>query len=158
MFPKRRGSLLALGSLLTVTALGSWGCCSVNCCDKKPRNQLVVVETKPPNMDLVSNDEVVISKSKQNQIVWLLPPGSTIQHIDVNLRPNQPPSPGPTWPPFKVCGQDPNVCSIACEDSVCQSGPIDPTLEPAKKGTYYDYKFIRPGGAPSTDPGIRIDP
>jgi hypothetical protein len=149
---------LALGSFLTVSALGSWGCCSVRCCDTKPRDQLVVVSTTPSNEDVVPNPEVVISKSKNHQIVWLLPAGSPIRHIDLKLRPNQPPSPGPKWPPFAACGENPNVCRIACADMLCRSGPIHPTLEPGKKGTYYDYWFIREGGEASADPGIRIDP
>jgi hypothetical protein len=73
MFPKSRGSLLALGSLLMVTALGSWGCCSVKCCDTKPRDQLVVVTTKSATEDEVPNPKAVISKMKNHQVVWLLP-------------------------------------------------------------------------------------
>jgi hypothetical protein len=158
MFPKSRGSLLALGSLLGLTTLGSSGCCSVRCCDTKPRDQLVVVTTKSATEDEVPNPEVVISKVKNHQIVWLLPSGSTIQHIKLELRPNQPSSPGVKWPPFEVCGSDASVCSIPCIDLICRSGRINPMLEPPKKGLYYDYKFSRAEGQASLDPGIRIDP
>ena len=158
MFPKSRGSLLVLGSLLGLTTLGSSGCCSLKCCDTKPRDQLVVVTTKSATEDEVPNPEVVISKVKNHQIVWLLPSGSTIQHIKLELRPNQPSSPGVKWPPFEVCGSDASVCSIPCTDLICRSGRINPMLEPPKKGLYYDYKFSRAEGQASLDPGIRIDP
>jgi hypothetical protein len=158
MFPKSRGSLLALGSLLMVTALGSWGCCSVKCCDTKPRDQLVVVTTKSATEDEVPNPKAVISKMKNHQVVWLLPSESTIRHIELTLKPDQPSSPGVKWPPFEVCGSDASVCSIACTDLVCRSGRINPRLEPPKQGLYYDYTFSRADGQASLDPGIRIDP
>ena len=158
MVQRNRGSLIALGSLLTVTALGSWGCCSVRCCDTKARDQLVVVTTKTANEDEVPNPEIVISKMKNHQVVWLLPQGSTIRHIDLKLRENQDPIPGMKWPPFEVCGPNATVCSIACTDLICRSGRINPALEPPKKGIYYDYTFGRGEGQASLDPGIRIDP
>jgi len=143
MVPERRGSLLALGALLTVTALGSWGCCSVRCCDQTAG--LAVVSPT----DAVSPDPIVISKKRHQEILWKLPAESTIQYVAITL--------GVNPVPFEGCETTEGVCRIACEGRLCSSGPISPSVMPPRDGIPYAYVFQRPE-ASSSDPGIRIDP
>lgn len=141
MFPKSRGSLLALGSLIALTALGSWGCCSVHCCESFAR--IVVVSAT----DGATPDPVVISKGRRQEILWKLPAESTISNVAITL--------GRNPAPFVACQTTEDVCHIACENRLCASGPISPTLEPPKS---YEYTFAHPVSAASLDPGFRIDP
>lgn len=150
MSSQRRWWVTALGSLIVVTAFGSWGCCSVTCCDKKPRNQLVLVSA---DGDKVSIDPVVVSQHLRHEIVWKLPAESTIAYIGITPRMK----PGPGQAPFERCEMTADVCRIACAQRVCASGPVNPSL-PVAKPIYYDYTFGRPVSAASLDPGIRIDP
>jgi hypothetical protein len=149
MAPKNRGSLLALGSLLSVLAFGSWGCCSVTCCEKQPHNTLVLV---PPATDGVKIPDIVIRKSLHQEVVWKLPDGSPLTGVAIKL--DGKPA------PFVLCRTDQGVCHLSCTGGLCASGPIDPNLPvPEKKpGPYYEYDFDRPPGQASLDPGIRIDP
>jgi hypothetical protein len=149
MVPRSRGSLLALGSLLAITALGSWGCCSVTCCDNQPRNQLVLV---PPETDGVKIPDIVIRKSLHQEVVWKLAEGSSFTNVAITLAGKA--------APFTRCQTDRGVCHLSCTGGLCASGPIDPNLPvPEKKpGPYYDYHFEGPQGQASLDPGIRIDP
>jgi hypothetical protein len=146
MSPKRRWSLLALGSLSALVFVGSWGCCSVTCCDKKPRNQLVLVL----DGDKPSIDPIVISKDAGHEIVWKLPAESTITYVAITL------SGKPV--PFVACDTTEGICRIACQDGLCSSGAVNPALDPPKGGVYYDYVFAHSGGGASADPGFRIDP
>lgn len=134
---------LALGSLLTVTALGSWGCCTVNCCDKTAG--LVIVSPT----DAVSSDPIVISQKRHQEILWKLPAESTIQYVSISLE-GKP-------APFEACVTTEGVCRIACEHRLCSSGPISPGVRPPHDGIYYGYAFQH-AAATSSDPGIRIDP
>ena len=139
---------LALGSLLTVTALGSWGCCSVTCCDNQPRNQLVLVSDLDADWDKIK--EIVIKKSLNQEIVWKLTAQSTIAYLEVTPR-----APATDPKPFENCQMNKNVCWIVCKDGLCPSGAI--TLNVVKP-VYYDYTFKRSTTQASADPGIRIDP
>ncbi len=139
---QRRWWVLALGSLIAVIALGSWGCCSVRCCESFAR--IVVVSS---TADGVSIDPIVISKKRGQEILWKLPPESTISNVAITL--------GEKPVPFVACQTSEGVCHIACENRLCVSGPISPTLEPPKA---YEYTFAHPVSAASLDPGIRIDP
>src|SRR5437867_4392027 len=130
MFPKNRGSLLVLGSLLTVTTLGSWGCCSVTWCD--PAARIVIVKAKDAARTGPANP-TVISKKKHQQIAWTLPSGSPYTNVAINL--------GGHPEPFVACETTNGVCHIACEHRVCLSGSINPLLAPPAGGTYYDYDF-----------------
>jgi len=151
MSSQRRWWLGALGSMIALAAIGSWGCCSVTCCDKKPRNQLILVS---PTADAVQPDVAVISKMAREEIVWKLPDGSTITHIDII-----PKAPTPDTKPFEKCQMTQNVCRIDCKDGLCPTGAINPALNPTKEQSfYYDYGFKRLAATASTDPGIRIDP
>jgi hypothetical protein len=145
MSPKRPWWLLALGSLIAVTAFGSWGCCSVRCCGSVAK--IVVVS---PTADGVSVDPVVISKEAGQEIVWRLPAESTISNVAITLAKNP--------DPFVACQTTEGICHIACENRLCPSGPVNPALYPPKAGTYYGYVFGRPGSAASADPGFIIRP
>jgi hypothetical protein len=152
MSSQRRWWVGALGSMIALAAIGSWGCCSVTCCDKKPRNQLILVS---PTADAVSTDEAVISKMAHEEIVWKLPDGSTITHIEIT--PRKPSTPDTL--PFENCKVNVKPCRIECQNRLCQSGAISQALNPPRKKLYYyDYGFMRPASAASLDPGIRIDP
>ncbi len=135
---------LFLGTLLTVAALGSWGCCSVRCCDKTAGLVLVSVS------DEVSSDPVVISKKRHQEILWKLPAESTIQYVAITLDAGKP-------APFEGCTTTEGVCRIACGHGLCSSGPISAAVEPPRDGIYYGYVFQHASSA-SADPGIRIDP
>lgn len=146
MSPKRPWWILALGSLITLTAFGSWGCCTVKCCEKQPHNQLVLVREG----DKVSSDPIVISKSAGHEIAWTLPAESTIAYVAITL--------GSNPAPFEGCATTEEVCRIACEHRLCSSGPISPGVNPPLHGEiYYDYVFQHAGSA-SADPGIIIRP
>ena len=144
MFAQRRWWLTALGSVIALTALGSWGCCSVRCCDKTAG--LVLVSPS----DAVSSDPIVISKKRHQEILWKLPAESTIQYVAITLAGGQP-------APFDSCETTERVCRIACEHRLCSSGAISPSVLPPHDGIYYNYAFQHAGLA-SSDPGIRIDP
>lgn len=134
---------LALGSFLTVAALGSWGCCSVPC---DPAGQLIVVKEKETKD---AYQLITISKGRHQQIVWKLSSGSSWTQVAITL--------GEHPAPFVNCVTTGGVCEIVCEHRLCYSGSIDPTL-PVPPPITYDYQFRGPGGAVSSDPGIRIDP
>jgi hypothetical protein len=138
-----RWARAALGSLLALTALGTWGCCSVRCCDQKA--SVVVVSSA----DAVTADPVVISKKRHQEILWKLPPDSTIDYIAIDLA-GKP-------APFESCETAEGVCRIACGHHLCSSGAINPALDPPHAGIYYGYHFHH-GETVSSDPGIRIDP
>ena len=129
--------------LFTLAALGSWGCCSVRCCDKTAG--LVLVSPS----DGVSSDPIVISKKPHQEILWKLPAESTIQFVAITLAANP--------APFEGCTTTEGVCRIACGHGLCSSGPISEAVEPPSTGIYYGYAFQHAGSA-SADPGIRIDP
>jgi hypothetical protein len=134
--------------MIALAAIGSWGCCSVTCCDKKPRNQLILVS---PAADAVQPDTAVISKMAHEEIVWKLPAGSTITNVAIELA-GKP-------APFVSCQTAGGLCHIACANALCVSGPIDPSLSvPTKPGPYYAYHFEKSPAQASSDPGIRIDP
>lgn len=141
MAPERRGSFLVLGALLTVTALGSWGCCSVRCCDKTAG--LVVVS---PTGE-ADPDPIVISKRRHQEILWKLSAGSTFASVAITLDRNP--------PPFERCETAEGVCRIACQSGFCSSGPISEAVVPPVE---YKYVFQGPTGEVSADPIIRIDP
>lgn len=141
MSSQRRWWLTALGLLIALTALGSWGCCSVHCCESFAR--IVVVSAA----DKASPDPVVISKGRGQEILWKLSAESTISNVAITV--------GEKPVPFVACQTAEGVCHIACENRLCASGPISPTLEPPKS---YEYTFAHPVSAASLDPGIRIDP
>lgn len=134
---------LVLGTLLTLAALGSWGCCSVRCCDKTAG--LVLVSPS----DGVSSDPIVISKKRHQEILWKLPAESTIQFVAITLAGNP--------APFEGCTTTEGVCRIACGHGLCSSGPISAAVDPPSTGIYYGYAFQH-GSSASADPGIRIDP
>jgi hypothetical protein len=135
---------LALGSLLTVTALGSWGCCSAGRYDTKARI-LLKVDARL----LSSTEPIVISKGKHQEIVWKLQPGSPYTNVAITL--------GGHPEPFVSCKTEANVCHIACEHGLCFSDSINPLLKVPEPGIYYEYR-LEGQGAASSDPGIRIDP
>lgn len=146
---------LVIGSLLAVGALGTWGCCTVTCCGSKPRTPLpVVVKDDRGGVDI---ETIVISKSKHEEIVWLLPAGSKIERVQITL--------GGKPRPFVRCDDsgETGICAIPCEHRLCFSGPINPKLKPPEvgppeyggRGIYYAYAFAP---TESADPGIRIDP
>lgn len=135
---------LFLGSLLTVAALGSWGCCSVRCCDRTAG--LVLVSPS----DGVSSDPIVISRKRHQEILWKLPAESTIQFVAITLDGGKP-------APFEGCTTTEGVCRIACGHGLCSSGPISAAVVPPRDGIYYGYVFQHAASA-SADPGIRIDP
>jgi hypothetical protein len=143
MVPKSTGSFLALGSLLAVTALGSWGCCSVKCCESFARIVVASPSGEPPAAS------VVISKKRKQEILWELPAASTTTNVAITLA-GKP-------APFVACETAEDVCRIACEHRLCASGPINPALDPPSGGVYYEYAF-QSGSSASLDPGIRIDP
>ena len=134
---------LVLGSLLAVSALGTWGCCTVKCCEKTAG--LVLVSAS----DAVSADPIVISKKRHQEILWKLPGDSTIQYVAITLE-GKP-------APFEGCTTAEGVCRIACGHGLCSSGPISAAVMPPHGGIYYGYAFQHAASA-STDPGIRIDP
>ena len=134
---------LALGILITATALATSGCCSVRCCDKTAG--LVLVSSS----DSVSADPIVISKKRHQEILWKLPEGSTIQSIAINLE-GKP-------VPFEGCATSEGTCRLACERHLCSSGAISAGLTPPHGGIYYSYAFQH-AASTSSDPGIRIDP
>jgi len=141
--------LLALGSLSIVTVFGSSGCCTVTCCDTKPRNQLVLVL----DGDKPSIDPIVISWSARQEIVWKLPAGSTITNVEVQLE-GKP-------KPFAACDTSTEgLCKISCREGLCPSGPIDAALPQPKEKPYpyYRYSFRHSDSKASADPGFEIDP
>ncbi|HEX9690403.1 MAG TPA: hypothetical protein VGB47_15160 [Thermoanaerobaculia bacterium] len=148
MSHKRRWSLLAF-ALFTATVFGSWGCCTVTCCETKPRNQLVIVL----DGDKPSIDPIVVSKGAGHEIVWKLPAESTITHVAITPRDRS----APEQLPFERCESVAGACRIACEHGVCLSGRVNPSLF-VPKSIYYDYIFQRPEAKASADPTIRIDP
>ncbi|HZI65286.1 MAG TPA: hypothetical protein VFF17_01865 [Thermoanaerobaculia bacterium] len=143
MFSRHRWHPITVGFLIAVTTLGSWGCRSVPCCEDAAAVVLVSA------MDAVSNDLIVISKKRRQEILWRLPADSTIQSVAISLA-GKP-------APFEACATAEGTCRIPCERRVCSSGPINPSLEPPAGGITYAYLFQRPEGA-SADPTIRIDP
>jgi hypothetical protein len=132
-----------LGSVLAAIILGTWGCCSVPC---DPAGQLIVVKEKETKD---AYQLITISKGRHQQIVWQLSSGSSWTSVAITL--------GEHPAPFVNCVTTGGVCEIACEHRLCYSGSIDPTL-PVPPSITYEYQFRGPGGAVSTDPGIRIDP
>jgi hypothetical protein len=135
---------LVIGSLLVVSALGTWGCCSLRCCDKTAG--LVLVSAS----DAVSVDPIVISKKRHQEILWKLPADSTIQYVTITLDGGKP-------APFEGCTTTEGVCRIACGHGLCSSGPISEAVHPPHGGISYSYAFQHAASA-SADPGIRIDP
>jgi hypothetical protein len=97
--------------------------------------------------DGVSIDPIVISTGAHQEILWKLPAESTISSVAITLARNP--------DPFVACQTTEGVCHIACENRLCASGPINPTLEPPKN---YGYTFARPVSAASADPGFIIRP
>jgi hypothetical protein len=149
MSPQRRWWSRILVSLIAAAAIGTWGCCSVTCCDTKPRNQLVLV----PDTEMVAPDTIVISWSARQEVVWKLSSKSSITTVNIELE-GKP-------KPFAACDlTTAGLCKIACADGLCISGPIDPALpQPtAKPYPYYRYRFGKSDSSASADPGIRIDP
>jgi hypothetical protein len=146
MSPKHPWRLPALGSLIAVIAFGSWGCCTVKCCEKQPHNQLVLVGEG----DKVSSDPIVISQAAGHEIAWTLPADSTIAYVAISLAEGRP-------VPFEGCTTTEGVCRIACEHRLCSSGPVRSAVHPPPDGIYYDYVFQHAGSA-SADPGIIIRP
>jgi hypothetical protein len=143
MVSRNRGSLFALGSLLAATALGSWGCCSVKCCESFARIAVASPTGEPPA------SLVVISKKRKQEILWRLPATSTTSNVAITLA-GKP-------APFVACATAEGVCHIPCEHTLCASGPIAPALDVPSGGIYYEYAF-QSGSSASLDPGIRIDP
>lgn len=139
-YPRRS---ITFGVLISAMALGSWGCCTARNCE----NTAGVVTVS--GMDAVSNDMIVISKKKKQEILWRLPADSTIRYVAISL--------GGNPAPFEMCEAAAGACRIPCERRVCASGPINPSLDPPPGGITYSYVFERPEGA-SADPTIRIDP
>lgn len=133
---------ITLGVLVAVTALGSWGCCTMQCEDTA--NVVVVSATGE-----VSSEVVAISKQRRQEILWRLPNDSTITSVAIVL--------GGNPPPFERCATAEGTCRIPCENRACASGPINPSLSPPTGGISYGYAFERPEGA-TADPTIRIDP
>lgn len=149
MSPERRWRLLALVSLIAIAAIGSWGCCSVTCCETKPRNQLVLV----PTTEKVTPEDIAISWSARQEIVWKLASGSRITSVDIRLE-GKP-------KPFAACDvSKEGLCKIACASGLCLSGPIDAALPmpKTKPYPYYRYEFGKSDSTASADPGFRIDP
>ena len=147
MSVKRRWSFLALGSMIATAGFGSWGCCTVTCCETKPRNQLVLVM----DADKPSIDPIVVSKSAGHEIAWRLPSDSTISHVAIAL--------GGQPAPFERCATVETVCRIPCESGLCASGRIAAAVTPPEGGEIrYDYVFERPASAASADPTIIIRP
>ncbi|MDQ5871758.1 MAG: hypothetical protein M3547_06075, partial [Acidobacteriota bacterium] len=142
MVSRNRWRPIALGFLIAVTAFGSWGCCTARYCE----NTAGVVLVSPD--DKVSNETIVISKKRKQEILWKLPAESTVQNVAITL--------GGNPPPFEGCETTEGVCRIPCERRLCSSGAINPGLSPPSGGIYYAYVFQHPAGA-SSDPGIRID-
>ena len=134
---------VVLGSVLAAIILGTWGCCSVPC---DPAGQLIVVKEKETKD---AYQLITISKGRHQQIVWQLSSGSSWTNVGITL--------GEHPAPFVNCVTAGGTCEIACEHRLCYSGSIDPTL-PVPPPITYEYQFRGPGGAVSTDPGIRIDP
>ena len=147
MSSKGRWTLM-LGSLLAVSALGTWGCCTVTCCDNKPRNQLVLVSDLDADWEKIK--EIVIKKSLYQEIVWKLASQSTVARVEITPR-----APATDTKPFENCQMTENVCWIVCKDGLCPSGAIALNVV---RPVYYDYTFKRNTGQASSDPGIRIDP
>jgi hypothetical protein len=147
MSVKRRWLLLALGSLIAAAAIGSWGCCTVTCCEPKAKIQFVEVEPGTLN---VRTDPVVISKKRNQEILWRLPADSTVVAVEITL--------GANPAPFEDCETGvAGVCRLPCHGRVCASGPIDPNLQVETK-LYYDYRFRKADQTASVHPTIRIDP
>jgi hypothetical protein len=149
MSSQRRWWLGALGSMIALAAIGSWGCCSVTCCDKKPRNQLVLVSAA----DAVQPEDIAISWSARQEIVWKLQRGSTIAYVEIQLE-GKP-------KPFDMCDMSTaGLCKISCRSGLCPSGPIDAALPKPKEKPYpyYKYGFHHLDSSASADPGFRIDP
>lgn len=142
MFLRYRWRPITFGVLAVVTALGSWGCCSVRCEDTA---DVVVVSAT----GAVSSEVIAISKQRRQEILWRLPAGSTITSVAIAL--------GGNPPPFEGCATAEGTCRIPCQNRACASGPINPSLTPPPGGTSYAYAFERPEGA-TADPTIRIDP
>jgi hypothetical protein len=136
---------LVVGSLLAVSALGTWGCCTAGPGDSNSKIVFVKVTSSG-----VSLDPIPISKKKHQQIVWKLQSGSPYTTVAIPLG---------THPedPFVNCRTSAGVCQIDCEHGYCFSGSINPVL-PVPEPIYYDYHFESGGGVTSSDPGIRIDP
>ncbi|MEO8347986.1 MAG: hypothetical protein ABI610_03660 [Acidobacteriota bacterium] len=142
MFSKH-GWRIAFGFSIVVTAFGSWGCCSARYCENAAEVVLVSPDGK------VSNEMIVISKKRHQEILWRLPADSTTQSVAIAL--------GGNPPPFEGCATTEGSCRIPCERRVCASGPINPSLSPPPGGITYAYVLQGPEGA-SADPTIRIDP
>ena len=142
MFPTHRWKPITFGVLVAVTALGSWGCCTMRCEDTA---DVVVVSATGE----VSSEVVAISKKRRQEILWRLSADSTITSVAIAL--------GGNPPPFERCATAEGTCRIPCESRACASGPINPSLSPPPGGISYAYAFERPEGA-TADPTIRIDP
>ena len=144
MFARHRWHPVTVGFLVAVTTLASWSCRTVPCCEDSAE----VVLVSPT--DTVSNELIVISKKRRQEILWRLPADSTIQSVAITLA-GKP-------APFEACDTTTaGTCRIPCESRVCASGAINSALEPPPGGITYAYLFYRPEGA-SADPTIRIDP
>jgi hypothetical protein len=143
MFSRYPRRPITFGVLIAAMALGSWGCCTARQCE----NTAGVVTVSPT--DFVSNEMIVISKKKKQEILWRLPADSTIRYVAISL--------GGNPAPFETCEMAEGTCRIPCERRTCASGPINPSLTPPAGGITYGYLFQRPEGA-SADPTIRIDP
>jgi hypothetical protein len=133
---------LALGTLITASALATVGCCTVKWCD--PAERIVIVKEQDTRSGPYVR--ITISKSKHQQIAWKLASGSAFTNVAIQL--------GSNPEPFVACETSGGICHIPCEHGVCLSGSINPALHPPLD---YEYAFAGPSAA-STDPGIRIDP
>jgi hypothetical protein len=133
-----------VGCVLTVAALGLWGCSSARGREAKAR--IIVVKVNARLLD--STEPIAISKSRHQEIVWRLPPGSSFTNVAIDLagKPN----------PFVACETSEGVCHIPCEHRSCPSGAINPSLT-VPPPVLYEYSLAGPSAA-SSDPGIRIDP
>jgi len=144
MSSQRRWWLGALGSMIALAAIGSWGCCTVRWCD--PAARIVIGKEKTTKAEPYLR--TVRSKHKHQQIAWKLSSGSPYTNVAIKL--------GGNPEPFVACETSAGVCHIACEHGLCLSGSINPLLA-VPPSIDYEYEFEGPR-ATSTDPGIRIDP
>ena len=114
-----------------------------------PANQTISTDA-PGHLD---KDCVRISKSQKHGIVWKPQAGHGKLESLLFDSTNEPEN----RPPFASCARMP--CTITCDSNgSCQSGAINPELQPPPGGYRYGYTVSWAPKKVGADPSVMIDP